>query len=173
MLNPLAHDYTPISTILSPEENHKPKGNRPPRQRDQNKKSSSQPPHPQKSNKKQVQSRPSQATVENKSDNKQDTTNSHSKANKRRDSQANSTSKKQQPQEKGASKRRPKTSQQIDSLDVFAQESKFITVEAAIDPVHRVDPPSFQIPSSSRRQSSGNLHQFEHGYERYIDWVRE
>ncbi|KAI8372441.1 hypothetical protein BD560DRAFT_394935 [Blakeslea trispora] len=169
MLNPLAHDYTPLSTILPPEDNHKAKGNRPSRQRDQQVKKSSS--HPQKSsnNKKQVQSKPSQTVVESKSEksHKPEKTNT-SKANKRRDSQANPNFKKQQEK---SSKRHPRISQQASQLDLFAQESKFITIEAAIDPVYRVEPQSFQSSSGSRRQSSGNLYQFEHGYERYVDWI--
>jgi hypothetical protein len=53
----------------------------------------------------------------------------------------------------------------------FEQESPFIAIEAAIDPVHRLDIKD----GDSRRQSLTHdvKKQYEHGYERYIDWVNE
>jgi hypothetical protein len=53
----------------------------------------------------------------------------------------------------------------------FEQESPFIAIEAAIDPVHRLDIKD----GDSRRQSLTHdvKKHYEHGYERYIDWVNE
>ncbi|KAG2236310.1 hypothetical protein INT48_001374 [Thamnidium elegans] len=79
--------------------------------------------------------------------------------NKPRDSQpADSHSKKL----KGRAKVTPTTNQ-----DIFTQESPFIAIEAAIDPIHRID----IQPANPRRQSLTIEKKFEHGYERYIDWI--
>ncbi|KAI8070098.1 hypothetical protein BDF21DRAFT_424979 [Thamnidium elegans] len=63
---------------------------------------------------------------------------------------------------KGRAKVTPTTNQ-----DIFTQESPFIAIEAAIDPIHRID----IQPANPRRQSLTIEKKFEHGYERYIDWI--
>lgn len=56
--------------------------------------------------------------------------------------------------------------------DQFSKESPFIAIEAAIDPVHRLDKRNLPVNVNySRRASSAQEPRFEHGYERYIDWI--
>ncbi|KAG1497911.1 hypothetical protein G6F54_005445 [Rhizopus delemar] len=75
---------------------------------------------------------------------------------KKKDSQAN---KKNKQDKRRAS--RHETAASVD-LDNQFKEAKFIAIEAAINPIHRI-----------HNTGSSNFaeNQFEHGYERYVDWI--
>ncbi|KAG1055236.1 hypothetical protein G6F43_002798 [Rhizopus delemar] len=75
---------------------------------------------------------------------------------KKKDSQAN---KKNKQDKRRAS--RHETAAAVD-LDNQFKEAKFIAIEAAINPIHRI-----------HNTGSSNFaeNQFEHGYERYVDWI--
>lgn len=136
MLNPNAHDFKPIEFLTPPEKAivNKPK-KKPaakksaPKKVEQTLKTES----PKKAGgPKKVEAKTTEA--KKKKNTKKPTEASHGK---RRDSQANSS--------------------QITESTAEWTESAFIAIEAAIDPIHRIDKSSKKI--------------FEHGYERYIDWV--
>ncbi|KAG1448268.1 hypothetical protein G6F56_008991 [Rhizopus delemar] len=66
--------------------------------------------------------------------------------------------------EEGSSKRRTSRHEiaaAVNLEDQFKQEAKFIAIEAAIDPIHRIN--------NTTGISTGK--QLEHGYERYIGWI--
>ncbi|KAG1149435.1 hypothetical protein G6F37_005128 [Rhizopus arrhizus] len=76
---------------------------------------------------------------------------------KKKDSQANKKNKQD--------KRRASRHEAVAAVDLDNQfkEAKFIAIEAAINPIHRI-----------HNTGSGSFaeNQFEHGYERYVDWVK-
>ncbi|KAG1311370.1 hypothetical protein G6F64_003851 [Rhizopus arrhizus] len=76
---------------------------------------------------------------------------------KKKDSQANKKNKQD--------KRRASRHEAVTAVDLDNQfkEAKFIAIEAAINPIHRI-----------HNTGSGSFaeNQFEHGYERYVDWVK-
>jgi hypothetical protein len=154
MLNPLAHDFTPISAFpIEP---------------------SSTPPTPKAKKKEQKKKQP-----ETKSKSKNATPLAKaehvSKSQKNKESRTNN--KKYQQQQSRLEHNRRKSTQPIQpSLDdMFEKESKFITIEAAIDPIHRIDPANTTLVHNNvnNRKSSiaSEKYLLEHGYERYIDWV--
>ncbi|KAI8091318.1 uncharacterized protein B0P05DRAFT_526975 [Gilbertella persicaria] len=83
------------------------------------------------------------------------------KTNKKKDSQVSHPKK---PNNRG----RRRSLQQTSPTDLFGQEAKFITIEAAIDPVYRLDS---HVTSAVSRRQSVDQRPLEHGYERYIDWI--
>ncbi|GAN10239.1 hypothetical protein MAM1_0333d09777 [Mucor ambiguus] len=168
MLNPLAHDFTPISAF-SPE-------------RPSSQQMKSPPPPKRKeelSKKKQAKSKIATTTTNTSST----STSTSTAKGKKKDSQANSKKQQQQHRDSKSKHRNTKTAQGIHNhattvtttatpSDLFAKESKFITIEAAIDPIRRIKEVSHANGLQHRRQSTNNdTYQFEHGYEQYIDWI--
>lgn len=134
MLNPNAHAYTPASSF---------------------------PPEPSRTDRPNT----SKKNRPKKTNTKPETTNAKKnvkteaaakKNNVKTEVKKSETKKNVRPKEQS---RRKSSSQQL-AVDPFEKESKFITIEAAIDPVHRLE------------NVSGKPILLEHGYERYIDWVR-
>lgn len=164
MLNPLAHDFTPIAAF-SPEapSSQQLKSPPPPKRKEE-----------QPSKKKQAKAKTLAATTNTSS------TSTSTAKGKKKDSQANPKKQQQQQQQHrdAKSKHRPtKTTQAIHTTpttpsDLFAKESKFITIEAAIDPIRRIKETSHANSLQNRRQSTHHdTYQVEHGYEQYIDWI--
>ncbi|KAI8968391.1 hypothetical protein BDF20DRAFT_896083 [Mycotypha africana] len=104
------------------------------------------------------------------------------KSNKKSESQQTQTvspSLKKQQHSRRKSSQQNTTSVTITPLtDQFSEETKFITIEAAIDPIHRI------AATSTRNSNLGSSctsisavtndgHRFEHGYERYIRWIEK
>ncbi|KAL9537956.1 hypothetical protein MBANPS3_011316 [Mucor bainieri] len=168
MLNPLAHDFTPISTF-SPEapSSQQPKS----------------PPTPKRKEEiaKKRQTKPKTTASTTTATNTSSTSTSISTAKgKKKDSQANSKKQQQQHRDSKSKHRNTKSTQGTSNhattattpSDLFAKESKFITIEAAIDPIRRIKDTSHANSLQHRRQSTSNdKYQFEHGYEQYIDWI--
>lgn len=90
------------------------------------------------------------------------------KNNKKTNLQASSSAKKSTNNKKKAKA----VSHTITTESMFSQESPFIAIEAAIDPIYRLDQQGTTSSINNRRQSLVTEKKFEHGYERYIDWVR-
>ncbi|KAI8883468.1 hypothetical protein K501DRAFT_333362 [Backusella circina FSU 941] len=162
MLNPLAHEFT-FEAKLSPHSsnNNKKNARKPP----------PPPPPPKKettaveSEKKGTKDKGKQVVRKPQS---KDTAKKPGKKLKEDDGSAGKNKGKE-----GAKKKRDTRRQSVPVAAIppneFEQESPFIAIEAAIDPVHRLD----NIASDSRRQSLSHdvKKQYEHGYERYIDWI--
>lgn len=168
MLNPLAHDFTPISAFSPEVSSQQLKSTPPPKRKEEQPK------------KKPAKAKTTTATTNAASASASSPASSSVKG-KKKDSQANSK-KPQQQQQHRDSKSKPrynKTTQGTPNnattatpSDLFAKESKFITIEAAIDPIRRIKETSHANSLQHRRQSTNNdKYQFEHGYERYIDWI--
>ncbi|KAL0137885.1 hypothetical protein V8B55DRAFT_1532954 [Mucor lusitanicus] len=160
MLNPLAHDFTPIAAF-SPEapSSQQLKSPPPPKRKEE-----------QPSKKKQAKAKTLAATT-NTSSTSTSTAKGKRKIRRRTPKSSSSSS-------NNTSKHRPtKTTQAIHTTpttpsDLFAKESKFITIEAAIDPIRRIKETSHANSLQNRRQSTHHdTYQVEHGYEQYIDWI--
>lgn len=168
MLNPLAHNFTPISAF-SPEPSQI-KNPSPKRKEEQS----------HQAKKKQANSAKPKTKSQPKVDTSIETTSTLK--GKKRDLQANP--KKHQHFDSKSKNRNNRAAQGLPNnnsnsttitttpSDIFAKESKFITVEAAIDPIRRIDEAAHVNSLQKRRQSTNSdKYQFEHGYERYIDWI--
>lgn len=149
MLNPFASNFQPTPADQQP---IKPVLDTP--------KKKSQPKRPKKT-------KTNDTVNQNKARDSQPATTTTATNQKARDSQPSTSSHKPRDSHtkklKGRAKVTPTTNE-----DIFTQESPFIAIEAAIDPIHRID---IQQTVNSRRQSLTIDKKFEHGYERYIDWV--
>ncbi|CEP11382.1 hypothetical protein [Parasitella parasitica] len=161
MLNPLAHDFTPISALSldTPEIN------------DPSPKRKERRPRKKHTNPDKLKTR---SKAESSSLNLVATAKDKQKATKRtqhRDSKSNGHSKSKAAQVLSTTN----TSSVVVTTppaDLFATESKFITIEAAIDPIRRINETTHASSIHNRRQSTqSDRHQLEHGYERYIDWI--
>lgn len=139
MLNPFAHDFKPIPFPSPPEPTivDKSKKKAAPKKTEQ-KKAELKKAEPKKAEAKKVELKKAEKTEAKKK--KPFKKNTETGNGKKKDSQANSS--------KGGS-----------GDAAILLESPFIAIEAAIDPIHRLDKSTKKI--------------FEHGYERYIDWVNE
>lgn len=159
MLNPFASNFKPFTPeIKSPSPTIPKKQDEQPKKKNDAKKRSAQ-----------QSTKPKKPTV--KAEPQIQSEASSNKNNKKKDSQANSSNKAQKSRNRRKSSHHDIAAPPI--TDQFSQETQFIAIEAAIDPVHRVDPhtSSASIHSSNRRTSLATEQKFEHGYERYIDWV--
>lgn len=159
MLNPLAHDFTPISAF-SPEAPSSQQLKSPP------------PPKRKEEIPKKKQAKPKTPTTIANTSSASTTT----AKGKKKDSQANPKKQQQQHRDSKSKHRTIKTTQGQTAFttpsDLFAKESKFITIEAAIDPIRRIKETSHANSLQHRRQSAKtDKYQFEHGYEQYIDWI--
>ncbi|KAK4512584.1 centromere/microtubule-binding protein cbf5 [Mucor velutinosus] len=167
MLNPLAHDFTPISAF-SPEAPSQEQPKTPP------------PPKRKEEQSKKKQTKPKATTTTNTLSTSTSTSTSAVKG-KKKDTQANSKKQQQQHRDSKNKHRSAKTTHDIPNhvnttttapSDLFAKESKFITIEAAIDPIRRIKETAHANSLQHHRQSINNdKYQVEHGYEQYIDWI--
>jgi hypothetical protein len=156
MLNPFAHEYTPASVFPPELPPTTLKKNAPFKKKEQPKKKKSTPDVKAETSKpsstKKTESKPN-ATRKGSKDMSKPTT--HTKT-RRKSSHHNTQVSTAVP------------------LDPFEKESKFITIEAAVDPIRRID---IAKNNASNKQATNahstatDKHLFEHGYERYIDWV--
>jgi hypothetical protein len=168
MLNPLAHDFTPISAF--PPEPPQIKNPSPKRKEEQS----------HQTKKKQTNFTKPKTKLQPKVETSMET--ASTLKGKKKDSQA--ILKKPQHRDSKNKNRNNKATQGLPNnnnssttitttpSDIFAKESKFITIEAAIDPIRRIDEAAHVNSLQKRRQSTNSdKYQFEHGYERYIDWI--
>ncbi|KAI9486849.1 MAG: hypothetical protein EXX96DRAFT_56923 [Benjaminiella poitrasii] len=156
MLNPFANDFTPVSSI-QPSKQQSNKRNKDP---------------PTTKNRKDQHTKKKQSTSNKANDT---TLDNPPQQKKNKDSQANQSKKK--PAKKSAhvnnsnnNRRRSSTKPPpaaTSAEDPFEQECKFITIEAAIDPIRRIEP----THNASTSSISVKRHLLEHGYERYIRWI--
>ncbi|KAG2193974.1 hypothetical protein INT47_000762 [Mucor saturninus] len=143
MLNPLAHDFKPVAHAAPPEQTtvNKPK-----------KKPAAKKAAPKKAE--QKQETPKKAKGPKKAE-------APKKIEAKTEAKKKKGTKQPTKQPTGASHGKRRDSQanptQETSLAVEWVESAFIAIEAAIDPIRLIDKSSKKI--------------FEHGYERYIDWI--
>ncbi|KAI7905250.1 uncharacterized protein BX663DRAFT_315573 [Cokeromyces recurvatus] len=158
MLNPLAHEFTPISSFQPSEQ--------PDMKKNKN--------LPTKKQKEQKVKKKSIATTNNipvspssKADKAKSENPSSKKKKKNKDLQANQSKRK-------STHTNQQRSSAASTQDPFAEECKFITIEAAIDPIHRIETihgSNHTTSSSSSSSSNSNKYLLEHGYKRYIDWI--
>ena len=116
-----------------------------------------------------------QSKKSNRSKNQQQTTDgSGSGVGGLRRHKGGSSSSTQQQQQQSATSSSSSTPRQADN-DSFGLLTKFITIEEAIDPVFRTRPTEDGSTNLDGNSSSTGevLGKLIHGYERYIEWVKE
>jgi outer membrane biosynthesis protein TonB len=149
MLNPLAHDFTPISSFpIEPSST--------PTQKTKKKKQSEAKPKSKKNPPPLIKAETSTKPQKNK----------ESRANNKKDPHHARVTHNNKAKQKSTQPIQPNLG------DMFEKESKFITIEAAIDPIHRTDPASLNTIHTNKTISSDKQSVLEHGYERYLDWVK-
>lgn len=156
MLNPLAHDFTPISSFPID--------------------ASSTP--TKKTKKKEHKKKQPEGKPKGKNPPTESATQSASSLQKKKESRTNNKNDQHQSynaRTAQSNKARRKSCQPIQPNldDMFGKEAKFITIEAAIDPIHRVDTTSLKTTPAHHKSAVSEKHVIEHGYERYIDWVNK
>lgn len=171
MLNPFAHEYTPASSFPPEEHTSAPRKNSQPKKQQPKKKKTDKPKptvKPETSKpKKTDNTKPNETPKAKKNDNAKP--NDASKTKRNDNASKKSSKEPQQTHNKARRKSSHHNTQMTPSapLDQFEKESKFITIEAAIDPIRRIDTNNNATSSSSAVDKT----LFEHGYEKYIDWV--
>lgn len=165
MLNPFASDFKPFTPEL---ETSKPIPQKP---ESQAKKKT-----PTKKSSAPQSTKPKKPNVKADTQTNAESSNSSNRKKKELLSSSNKKGTSQDPKSRNRRKSSQKdiaiTAPSLIVEDQFAKESPFIAIEAAIDPIHRLDTRVLPVNVNySRRTSSAQEPRFEHGYERYIDWV--